>query len=207
MKVKICGLTSMNDARMAYKYGANFIGVVVSPESKRKVTLEQAKEILSVKGLFVSSVVVTSSTRKDAIEEIIENVSPDYIQLHGEIHPEILRKIEFKGKFIKTIPIYDKVDYSKYFKGYSEMVVAYLLDTKKGTELGGTGVTHDWNLSARIAREANKPVFLAGGLNSRNVGDAIRLVQPYCVDVATGVEQSVGKKSEEKIKAFVDATR
>ena len=207
MKVKICGLTNEKDAMLAYKYGANFIGVVVSSESKRRVSLEQAKKILNVKNPFVSSVVVTSTTKTQDIEDIINIVEPNFIQLHGDIHPELLRDIEFSGKFIKTIPMYEGVDYGQYFKYYDDMVTAYLLDTRKGMQLGGTGTTHNWDLSARIVKESKKQVFLAGGLTPGNVYEAIKIVNPYCVDVASGVEESPGKKSEDKIKRFIEATR
>ncbi|MFH2106642.1 MAG: phosphoribosylanthranilate isomerase [Candidatus Micrarchaeota archaeon] len=207
VKIKICGLTNESDARVACRLGANFIGVVVSPESSRKVTNEQAISILKTKTPFISSVVVTSSTRLTDIEDIVCNIAPDLIQLHGDIHPSLLERLEFHGKLIKTIPICEGVDYAKYFKGYGHLVSSFLLDTKAGNRLGGTGIVGDWDLSAKIVKESPKPVFLAGGLTPENVFEAVKKVKPYSLDICTGVEEKIGKKSEEKMRKLIELSR
>jgi phosphoribosylanthranilate isomerase len=207
VKIKICGLTNENDARIACRLGANFIGVVVSPESPRRVTSEQAISILKTKTPFISSVVVTSSTRLTDIEDIVCNIAPDLIQLHGDIHPSLLERLEFGGKLIKTIPMFEGVDYAKYFKGYGSLVSAFLLDTKVGNSLGGTGVVGDWDLSATIVKESPKHVFLAGGITPENAFEAAKRVKPYAIDVCTGVEEKMGKKSEEKMRRLIEISR
>jgi len=207
MKVKICGLTNQKDALMACGYGADFIGIVVSPESKRKISLKEAKEIFENKYSYVQSVVVTTSTKFKDIQKIADSVKPNMIQLHGEIKPEDIEKLKFNGKFSKGIPVTKNVDYEDYMERYVNLVDFFLLDSKVKGVMGGTGKTHDWDISAEIVKKSKKPVFLAGGLNPENVKEAIEKVKPYGVDVASGVEIKKGKKDPEKVNIFIKGAK
>ena len=198
MKVKICGITNVGDALMACEFGADLIGVVVSEESKRKISFEKAKEILDSVPENVLTVVVTTSTDANELQRIADEIKPRIIQLHGEVSEDLKLNV----KLTKSISVEKGLDYIEYMKKY-EFVDFFLLDSKVKGIVGGTGVTHDWNISKEIVGASEKPVFLAGGLNPDNVKEAIEKVKPYGVDVASGVEKEIGKKDLEKVREFI----
>jgi len=202
-RVKICGITRKEDALLAAKLGANAVGVVNVRESKRFTDLEKAAEIFDLIPPFVSRVIVVAPKSIDEIKRI-EGIHADYIQLHGEESPEFVKEIKENSniKIIKQIPVIDEesIDLAEI---YADLVDAILLDTKVKGEVGGTGVTHNWDISRRIVDSVNKPVILAGGLNPDNVAEAVEKVKPYAVDVASGVESSPGIKDPEKMRRFI----
>ncbi|MBN2251752.1 MAG: phosphoribosylanthranilate isomerase [Candidatus Altiarchaeota archaeon] len=203
IRVKICGITSREDALTAARLGADAIGVVNVTGSKRYVSLAQAKKILEAVPVFTSKVIVTTPGNLRDIKAI-EETGADMIQLHGEESQGFVKEIrENTGLgLIKQIPVTgpESCDYANEFIDY---VDALLLDTKTAGVLGGTGKTHDWNVSRAIAGSIKKPVILAGGLSPENVGEAIDKVRPYAVDVASGVEKVPGIKDGEKIGKFI----
>lgn len=189
MRVKICGITRPEDARLAERCGADAIGVVVfSPGSKRSVPIERAREIFAVAGPFTTTVAVTHTRSKEEIDRILA-LCPDAIQVfHPFDIPEGLNV-----RLIRAIGRNDPLP------GDCDAVI---IDESHG---GGKAV--DLSCAKDIVRRAKIPVILAGGLTPQNVAGAIREVQPYAVDVATGVEISPGIKDPAKVRAFIAACR
>jgi len=199
-RIKICGITRREDALLAAELGADAVGVVHVRESMRFTDLEKAMEVFNSIPPFISKVIVMAPK---TINEI-EGIHADYIQLHGEESPEFVKEIKENSniKIIKQIPVINEESIEQ-AKTYADLVDAILLDTKVKGVVGGTGITHNWDISRRIVSSIKKPVILAGGLNPENVAEAIRKVEPYAVDVASGVESETGIKDPEKMKRFI----
>ncbi len=196
VRVKICGITNIYDALASVEYGADAVGFVFYPGSPRVVTPEAAKKIISALPPFVTTIGVFVNERKREIEKIIRHVGLDAVQFHGTEPPEAC---QISRKVIKAIRVKELTDLEP-LKTYK--VSAFLLDTYSPDAMGGTGMIFNWD----IAVEAKKfgPIILAGGLNPENVEEAIRWVQPYGIDVATGVEgREKGKKDHKKLRAFI----
>ena len=204
--MKVCGLTREEDVAIAVEAGADAVGFILGiPSSPRNLTLEKAERLVSKVPVFVDSVIVTAPKSFEWLIEVVQRVKPSAIQIHGKEQldfTEIRRKLG-NTRLIKTVYVKEALDKEtlEELKDFD----AILLDSFSKGQYGGTGKIHDWGLSAKI-REAVKhvPVILAGGLKSENVKEAILKVQPYAVDVASGVEQEPGIKDHKKIRAFVD---
>lgn len=203
IKAKICGLTNTGDALFAASAGADAIGIVNVPESKRYVKLHDAREIFRSMPPFVARVLVASPTRISEVKEI-ERSGAEYIQLHGVEDIMFVKEIResTRLKLIKQIYV-TGTEAVEQAQLYSGVVDAILLDTKTHDGMGGTGQVHDWEISKKIASSIEKPVILAGGLNPENVLDAIGKVGPYAVDVASGVEASPGIKDKKRMEEFI----
>lgn len=199
VRIKVCGITSRKDAFLAVDLGVDALGFIFAP-SPRRITPQQAKKIIKNLPPFVDRVGVFVNEEKSKVEEIAEFCSLTTLQFHGEESPSYCSS--FSCKKIKSFAVKDKLppDFLSY------RVDAYLLDTFSKDKKGGTGKT--FNLE--VAREAKKfgvPLIIAGGLSPENVGEVIRKVHPFAVDVASGVEEKPGKKSKEKLKRFIKAVR
>ena len=204
VKVKICGLTNIKDAKMCINLGANFIGFVFA-DSPRQVTKEKAKEIIDALSLLsnaVKKVGVFVNEEPAAVESVANYCGLDVLQFHGDEEPdyclhfrafEIFKAFRLRGKEdLASISCY-KVD-------------AYLLDTFTPEKYGGTGKTFNWDLAVEV-KKFGRPIVLSGGLDAKNVSDAIRKVQPEIVDVSSGVESVPGKKDPRKLKEFMENVR
>jgi phosphoribosylanthranilate isomerase len=189
IRIKICGITFLEDAMAAVEYGADAIGFVFYPKSPRTITPEKAKTIVSALPPFVTTVGVFVNEKKTEIERIASYVGLNIIQLHGSESPE---DCNLSKKVIKAIRAKDftELELLNYYKKAS----AFLLDTYSSNALGGTGKVFNWDIAVEAKRFGR--IILAGGLTPENVEEAIRYVQPYGVDVATGVE---GNTREKKI--------
>jgi phosphoribosylanthranilate isomerase len=192
-RIKICGITSVADAEAAVSLGANAIGVICVPESARLVSPETVAQIRAVLPLFTPLVVVVKTT-----EEAFAYGS-DFIQFY-EVSPSAVRKN------IRVFRVKDKQSLDE-IVSYPFAIDAILLDTYHEKALGGVGTKFDWDLAVEAKTRTNLPLLLAGGLTPENVAEAVRHVKPYAVDVASGVESSIGKKDYGKIKAFIEAVR
>ena len=206
-RVKICGLTREEDLAVAVAAGADAVGFLVGvPSSPRNLTLERAKVLLSQVPIFVDSVVVMAPKSVKWLVEVYERLKPSAIQIHGKEHldsSEINEKIN-DTRLIKTVYVTEDV-LNKTATEEFKMFDAVLLDSFSKGQYGGTGKIHDWTLSKQIKEAvAPVPVILAGGLKPENVKEAILTVQPYAVDVASGVELSPGVKDHEKVRTFVE---
>ena len=207
VRVKICGITREEDLAVAVAAGADAVGFLVGvPSSPRNLTLERAERLLRKVPIFVDSVVVTAPQNIKGLVEICEGLKPTAIQIHGKKNfdaSEIRERIKdtrlIKTVYVKTSSLNETV--IEDLKTFD----AVLLDSFTKGQYGGTGRVHDWTLSRQIKEAvAPLPVILAGGLKPENVKEAILMVQPYAVDVASGVELRPAVKDHEKIRAFVE---
>jgi len=200
VKVKVCGTTRLKDALLAVECGADAIGFIFYKKSPRCVSVKTAKEICSKLPPFVNRVGVFVNETAEKINRIADRCRLDAVQLHGDESPALCKKI--KVRVIKAMRVKDASSLKEMFR-YT--VEGFLLDTYKEDQWGGTGKVFDWDLAVRAKKYG--AVLLAGGLNPRNVREAIKKVKPYGVDVSSGVEQSPGKKDPKKVKAFLKAVR
>ncbi|HDR7633016.1 phosphoribosylanthranilate isomerase [Bacillus mycoides] len=196
MKVKICGITDMETAKRACEYGADAIGFVFA-ESKRKITPGQAKEIIGEIPAHVFKVGVFVNESVEVIQKIAEECGLTHVQLHGDEDNHQIKRLNIPS--IKAVGVTLEKDIEcakKYDTDY------LLFDSPKEKFHGGNGKTFSWELLAHMPNELREKTILAGGLNILNIEEAIRTVQPYMIDVSSGVETE-GKKDIEKIKQFI----
>ena len=180
-RVKICGITRPQDARTAAEAGADAIGVVFYPPSPRYLSVERAVEIRDALPPFVQTVALFVNADAAQIAQVIGRVHPAMLQFHGDETPEFCA--QFGLPFVKACRVRQGVDAARYLRPYAR-AAAWLLDSFV-PEYGGVGERFDWSLAPRnLAR----PLILSGGLDAGNVGDAIRRVRPWGVDVSSGVE-------------------
>ena len=196
-RVKICGITRVEDAITAVKYGADAIGLVFYAPSPRNVTVEQAAEIVSALPPFVSAVGLFVNAASDEIEAVLKRVHLDCLQFHGDETAKDCAQINMP--YYKAVRVKSDTNLLQYAVEYLH-AKALLLDTYSDVAVGGTGQVFDWGL---IPSSLDVPVILAGGLTVDNVASAIMQVKPYAVDVSGGVEASKGIKDEMKIASFI----
>lgn len=196
-RVKICGITRVEDALNAIEQGADAIGLVFFEQSARNVSIEQAKEIAIAIPAFVTVVGLFVDAKTKFIEQVISTVGLDLLQFHGDETPEECAR--YGIPFIKAIRVRNDTNLIQYAKEFSG-AKGLLLDTYAEGVAGGTGHVFDWNL---IPEKLGMPVILAGGLNAENVAQAIKQVKPYAVDISGGVESAKGIKDAAKIAAFM----
>lgn len=200
-KVKICGITNLEDAKHAIEFGADVLGFNFYPQSPRFIIPKNAREIIELIASDVEIVGVFVNESVDRIAQIYEDVGIEAAQLHGDETPSYVDALRsrLKIKIMKAhrvSPDFKPEDISNY------QTDAALLDAYSKTVRGGTGECFDWEI-ARAATGFTQKLYLAGGLIAENVADAVRHVRPYAVDVASGVESSPGKKDPLKLEAFI----
>ncbi len=200
VRIKICGITNIEDALLAVDFGADALGFVFYKESKRYIEPKKAQSIISKLPLFVTTVGVFVNQELDEIRNIKEEAGFDVFQLHGDESPDFCNKLE--GKVIKTIRVKDDIN-PKEIESYPAQAI--LFDTHSTKGYGGTGESFRWEILRDL--DTSKRIILSGGLTPENVGQAIRMVNPYAVDVSSGVEEYPGKKNPEKLKKFIEAAR
>jgi phosphoribosylanthranilate isomerase len=211
VRVKICGIRSPEEAAVAVVAGADAIGLLVGQvhESPDFIRPETAREICATLGPFVVPVLVTHLTDPDSIVELARQVPAWVIQLHSDLPIEAFRQLRPRlgpRKLLGKVSVEGPHAVAR-ARAIQDLVDALLLDScdRSTNRVGGTGLVHDWNLSAQIVRESSVPVILAGGLTPDNVTAAIDLVQPWGVDVNTGVKGEGGRKSADRCRRFVSA--
>ena len=204
MLVKICGITNEDDARAAVKAGADALGFVLWPHSKRFVTLETVVRITQQVPRPVRRVAVLVNPSPEDVERLLASGALDTLQLHGEETPEFCARWKGRAKIWKGFRVADAASLAP-LAGYS-VVDAVLLDGYRRVAHGGTGMTFDWARGAE-AKKHGRPVILSGGLTPGNVREAVTATRPDGVDVSSGVELSPGKKDHEKIREFVQQVK
>jgi len=197
VKVKICGITNLVDATAAAEAGADALGFVFCEQSPRCVSVEAAAEIIRGLPAFLVKVGVFVNAPTDLVYRSIAQCGLNLLQFHGDETPEYC--VQFGLMSMKAFRIRDQNSLSDLPKYHTD---AWLLDAFAPDKAGGTGQRFNWELAVQ-ARDLGRPIFLAGGLTAENVGEAVRLVRPYAVDVSSGVEAAPGKKDPEKVKAFI----
>jgi phosphoribosylanthranilate isomerase len=202
VKIKICGITNIEDALLAAELGADALGFIFYAKSPRNVAPEAAREIIAQLPPFVAAVGVFVDEAAAVVQELAARVRLDWVQLHGQESPDYCRNLG--RKVIKGFRIKDE-DSLRLLADYRGSAQALLLDTYKQGQVGGTGTAFDW----RLAREAKKfgRIILAGGLTPANVAQAIDVAQPDAVDAASGTEAAPGKKDPARLRAFFEAVR
>lgn len=203
VRVKICGITSLRDLNLAVEAGADAVGFIVDvPRTPRNLPIEEAKKLMRAAPVFVETVIVTVPEDLDHLVKICEVLTPNAIQVHGlsGLRREIRERLP-EIHLIGAVKVKPDLDIDVATKDFFD---AILIDSYVPGMHGGTGVTHDWELSKRV-REAihPKPLILAGGLKPENVREAILKVKPYAVDVSSGVESHPGVKDREKVFDFI----
>jgi phosphoribosylanthranilate isomerase len=205
VRVKICGITRAEDLAVATSAGADAVGFVVGvPSSPRNIPVEKAEKLIERVPVFAQSVLVTVPTSVAELLKIHEKVSPDAVQIHGDL----LDASAFREKLPDTSLIVavsaNPIEALEVASKASKASDAILLDTFARGRYGGTGIVNDWELSKRVRQAIHpKPLILAGGLDPDNVREAVRVVRPYAVDVSSGVELQSGIKDPSKIIAFI----
>ncbi|MFW5965666.1 MAG: phosphoribosylanthranilate isomerase [Halodesulfurarchaeum sp.] len=202
VRVKVCGFTDREPLEAAVVSGVDAVGAIVDVpvETPRELDPEHARALLETVPPFVSTVMVTMAGSPSRVLDLIELVQPDVVQSHGGLKPDGIEALRSR------IPVVAGVDPNvENVEAYASAADALLVDSRGEGGVGGTGRTHDWS-KTRTLRELDVPIVLAGGLTPENVPAAIETVDPYAVDVSSGVESEPGRKDPEKIRRFVAAT-
>jgi phosphoribosylanthranilate isomerase len=201
VKVKICGITNAADAVAAAQAGADALGFMFYEQSARNVSPRTVAEIARELPPFLIKVGVFVNAPEETVLRAIDECALNLLQFHGEEPPEYC--IKFGLMSMKAFCIRDAASLDALHNYDTD---AWLLDAYSPGQRGGTGETFNWELAVQ-ARLFGKPIFLAGGLTPENVGRAVQKVQPYAVDVSSGVEAQKGRKDSDKIRAFIQAAK
>lgn len=201
VRIKICGITRVEDALAAAAAGADAIGLVFYAKSPRAVSIQQARAIVAALPPFVTTVGLFVDSSRCELGEILDAVPLDLLQFHGD---ETADACSGHGRpYIKALRMKAGDDIAARIAQYPQ-AKGFLLDTYVEGVPGGTGQAFDWSL---VPRDVSRPLILAGGLTPENVAGAIAQVRPYAVDVSGGVESSKGIKDVQKIRAFIGQCR
>jgi len=195
-RVKICGITQRQDAEFAVEMGADALGLVFYGPSPRAVTVAQAQDIIVSLPPFVSIVALFVDAEPEFVRACLDALPISVLQFHGDESVEYCE--QFNHPYMKALRMRDGIDLKAEASQY-QSASAILLDSYQPGVPGGTGQVFDWSLIADI----NMPIILAGGLDVKNVAQAIKQVQPYAVDVSGGVEQAKGIKDKNKVRNFM----
>jgi len=201
VKIKICGITSLDDARAASDFGADAIGFVFFKDSPRYISVRKAASIIQKLPSFITTIGVFVNEPPQYIENVVSETGIDIIQLHGEEPPEMCR---FSRRTIKAIRV-KSLESLDPLVTYKDLVSGFLLDTYAPKTLGGTGQVFNWSIAVE-AKQFGR-IILAGGLTIDNIVKAIKSVKPYGVDVSSGVELGKGKKDHKTMKLFIEKAK
>ena len=204
VRVKICGITSVEDRDAAVAAGADAVGLVagVTVDTPREVTLEEAAALAAGVPPLVTSMLVTMPGDATTARERVERVRPDAVQVHG-VDPEGVAALSDAPAGV--VAAVDAESDASTLAAYGRAADAVLVDSVDDEGGGGTGETHDWERTRERVADLDVPVILAGGLVPDNVAEAVATVDPFAVDVASGVESSGGVKDHDAVRAFVRA--
>ena len=212
MRVKICGIRSLDEANGVIEAGADALGFHIELEHSRcPLAAETASGIISKLPPFISSVVVTSESDPKKLLHIMKSTGATTLQLHKEVSPKTVnavRTVFFNTKIYVAISVIsdESIAIAKSFENSADTVILDSVNKETGAR-GGTGKIHDWSISKKIVESTSLPVILAGGLNPGNVIDAIKAVRPYAVDVNSGVSNPDGTKDFLIVKGFVERAK
>jgi phosphoribosylanthranilate isomerase len=200
-RIKICGITRVEDARAAAELGADAIGLVFYAASARLVSTAQARSIVAAVPPFVACVGVFLNADAAFVRETLNSVPLDVLQFHGEEPSEVCGS--FRRPYIKVVSMGGDMDIAEYIARYPE-ATGFLLDSHMPGQAGGSGTAIDWT---KVPKCTARPLILAGGLSVDNVAQAVRTTRPYGVDVSSGVESAKGIKDAAKIQEFINEVK
>ena len=200
-RIKICGITSVADGVAAAEAGADMIGLMFYERSPRNISITTAAEISRALSPFIVKVGVFVNPTEDAVLRAIGECGVTLLQFHGEETPEFCT--QFGVMNMKAFRVRDAASLDALTNYPTD---AYLLDAFSPDAHGGTGAKFNWDLAIE-AKKHGKPIFLAGGLTAENVAEAVHKVEPFGVDVSSGVESAPGKKDHAKVRAFIQAVK
>ena len=201
VRIKICGITRKGDALAAVRAGADALGFLFYPKSKRHISPEQALDIIRALPPLITVVGVFANESAEKIAAVRKTCGLDAVQLHGDETPEFCRSLP--GKTIKAFRLQDAETIAA---ARTFSTGAWLFDGYAPNQRGGTGSPFNWGW-IRQSGPLPRPFIVAGGLTPANVGNCIKTVRPYAVDVSSGVEDAPGKKNADKMRRFVAAVR
>lgn len=201
-RIKICGLTTVEDALMAAELGADSIGLHLA-DTPRKITPEQAAEIVAALPPFVAVVGIFTTEDPDILDRL-RRCGLAAVQLHGDQSEDYARAVSHYTRVIRVARIKDQESLDALRRCIAGS--AFLVDTYAPGSLGGTGKTFDWSIAVK-AKDLGKPLILAGGLGPDNVAEAVRTVRPYAVDASSRLESKPGRKDYNKVKEFIRNVR
>jgi phosphoribosylanthranilate isomerase len=201
VRVKVCGITRVADAQCAVAAGVDALGLVFHAASRRCVDVAGARGIVAALPPFVSTVALFVDAEADAVWRVVDAVRPDLLQFHGSEEAAFCAR--FGVPYLKVLRVGRHAPASAALAAHP-LARGILLDTLDPAQAGGTGRCFDWSL---LPARHPRPLVLAGGLDAANVGEAIRVVRPYAVDVSSGVESAPGIKDPARIEAFMRAVR
>lgn len=201
VQVKICGITTTEQALMAQQAGADALGLVLYRKSSRYVSLQQAVEVRRSIASDVLAVVLLVNADKEFVKQVIAEVKPDLLQFHGDETAEFCQQFEFP--YIRALRMHEQLDIAAEVKAYKS-AHSLLFDAWHADQYGGTGERFDWH---RLPRERAFNLILAGGLTPANVAEAVAVVAPDMVDVSGGVESAPGIKDPQKVRDFIANAR
>ena len=201
VRVKICGITSSEQAQMAQQYGADALGLVIYEKSPRYVNIEQAAKIRGSMTSESLAIALLVNPSESLVRQVIDQVKPDFIQFHGDETPEFCHQFNFP--FIRAVRMREGLDIDAEVAAY-KAEGGFLFDAWSDDLYGGTGHSFDWS---RLPSTTDYQLILAGGLTANNVNQAVAMTKPYMVDVSGGVESSPGVKDPQKVEAFINEAK
>lgn len=213
IRVKICGMKSVDDIGIAVKCGADAVGFIteVPVDTPRNLNMESSVELINATPPFVTTVMVIMPESIAHARKLVSNARPDMVQIHSTVDRELLTALQsMHVRIIQKFSISDETKVQETIKIINELaernlIDAVILDTACGSG-GGSGLTHDWKISSEVAKNVPVPLIVAGGLNPQNVGECVDIVSPYGVDVSSGVEVK-GKKDLNCVCDFIKGVR
>jgi len=206
-RIKVCGITTVEDAKEAIRVGVDAIGFIFAEKSPRYISPEKVKEIVAQLVPFVHLVGVFVDSDPVEVQEIIDYCGLTHVQLHGSEDGEYCEKLAQAAtpcRLLKAFRVGRETTAAD-FTPYVDSVKGYLLDTYVQGQEGGTGKTFDWSIIESLGLK--QPIILAGGISAENVAQAIKSVRPFAVDVNSGVEDEPGRKDHAKLQQFVELVR
>lgn len=205
-RVKICGITNANDAKWAANLGADFVGLNFYPQSPRKVSAKNAKEIVAQLPPFIKVVGVFVDEPLESLTKLVKSVPLKLVQLHGQESPEYCQQVKALGVTVIKVLSLERVLEVADLVPYDQAVDYYLFDHRTAQLPGGTGETFDWTYLSNTSF-VTKPWFLAGGLTPDNVSKGMKDTKATAVDVCSGVEKSPTRKDYEAMKKFIETAK
>ncbi|OGI20311.1 MAG: hypothetical protein A3B68_05325 [Candidatus Melainabacteria bacterium RIFCSPHIGHO2_02_FULL_34_12] len=198
MRIKICGITSVYDARMVSSFPIHAIGLNFVKRSKRRISLKTAKEIIDKLPPLVRPILIFEDEKISKVMYLCDSLSIHSVQLHGKEPVSYCHDLKRFNKSLKIIKAFPTKEASiSQLNAYKRVCDSFLLDSfDRKDQMGGTGKPSDWSVAQEIVSKSRLPVILAGGLNPYNINSAIKRVKPYAIDVNSGVESRVGKKDK-----------